>query len=83
MAITTTTYPSAAQQGMQGVQRALSSAQRNASAIASAEQMSSGSGSGLVQPLLNLKQDQIQLEASAKVIKAADEMIGSLLDVEA
>jgi hypothetical protein len=66
-------------QAMLGVQRGLQGAQENAAKIASAGQMG-GSPAGLVEPLVGLKLNELQVQASAEVIKAVDEMLGSLLD---
>jgi hypothetical protein len=65
---------------MTGIQRGLSSAQNNAARIASADQFNGDSPSGLAEPLIGLKQDSLQVQASTKVLKAVDEMIGSLFD---
>jgi hypothetical protein len=66
-------------QAMLGVQRGLQGAQENAAKIASAGQMG-GSSADLVEPLVNLKLNEQQIQASAEVIKRMDEMLGSLLD---
>ena len=70
-------------QAVLGIQRGLNSAQKHASQIASAEQFQSQSPAGLVEPLIGLKMDTFQVSASAKVLKAVDEMIGSLFDEKA
>jgi len=61
-----------------GIQRGLNNAQHHAARIASADQPSS-----LVEPLLGLQQDSLQVQASTQVLKAVDEMIGSLFDDKA
>jgi hypothetical protein len=66
-----------------GIQRGLRGAQENAAKIASADQFSGAEPTELVEPLVNLKANELQVQASAKVIKAVDEMIGSLLDEKA
>jgi hypothetical protein len=65
---------------MTGIQRGLSSAQNNAARTASADQFNGYSPSGLAEPLIGVKQDRLQVQASTKVLKAVDEMIGSLFD---
>jgi hypothetical protein len=65
---------------MTGIQRGLSSAQNNAAGIASADRFNGDSPSALAEPLIGLKQDRLQVQASTKVLKAVDEMIGSLFD---
>lgn len=67
-------------QAMLGIQRGLGSARKHAAEIASAGQLNSDSPVSLVEPLVGLKQDKLQVQASAEVLKAYDEMIGSLFD---
>ncbi len=66
--------------GLAGVQKGLQGARENAAQIASAEQMSSSSPTSVVEPLIGLKQAEMQVAVSAQVIKTADEMIGTLID---
>lgn len=68
---------------VQGIQRGLGSARAHAAEIASAGQFNSDSPSSLVEPLVGLKLDKLQVQASTQVLKAYDEMIGSLFDEEA
>jgi hypothetical protein len=70
-------------QAMLGMQRGLSSARDHAAEIASAGQLDSDSPSSLVEPLVGLKLDKLQVQASTQVLKAYDEMIGSLFDEKA
>ncbi len=75
---------SALSSGLQGIQRGLDSMQQNAGQIAKASRTDQ-TGS-LAKPLVNLVADRAQIEASVKVVQAADAMsktIGSLLDVKA
>lgn len=37
----------------------------------------------IVEPLVNLKQQELYFEASAKVVSAADDMLGTLLETKA
>ena len=67
-------------QAMLGIQRGLGSASRHAADIASAGRLDGDSPVNLVEPLVGLKQDKLQVQASAEVLKACDEMIGSLFD---
>ena len=69
-------------QAVLGVQRGLQGAQENAAKIASAGQMG-GNPADLVEPLVGLKLNELQVQASAQVIKRLDEMLGSLLDEKA
>jgi hypothetical protein len=63
-----------------GIQRGLGSARQHAAEIASADQFRDGSPDSLATPLVGLIQDRLQVSASAEVLKAADDMIGSLFD---
>ncbi len=68
-------------QAMLGVQRGVDGARENAGKIAQAGQ--TGDPAALVEPLVNLRFNEMQVQASAEVIKTVDEMLGSLLDEEA
>ncbi len=69
------------QQGAAGLQRSqaglLSASQRIASASLSTPTQD------LVEPLVDLKVEKLLFTASAKVVKTADDVIGTLLDVTA
>jgi hypothetical protein len=67
-------------QAMLGIQRGLGSARQHAAEIASAGQLDGDSPVNLVEPLAGLKLDKLQVQASTEVLKAYDEMIGSLFD---
>ncbi|VAW75369.1 hypothetical protein MNBD_GAMMA15-494 [hydrothermal vent metagenome] len=67
-------------QAITGIQRGLSSARDNAATIASADSFSNGSSDKLVEAMVGLKLDKLQVQASTEVLKAADEMIGTLFD---
>ncbi|MEN8761742.1 MAG: hypothetical protein ABF290_04855 [Thiogranum sp.] len=66
-----------------GIQRGLDNAQHNAARIANADQLGANNPSSLVEPLLGLQQDSLQVQASTQVLKAVDDMIGSLFDDKA
>jgi hypothetical protein len=68
---------------MLGIQRGTQSANRHASEIASAAQVGSDSPSSLVEPLVGLKLDRLQVQASTAVLKAYDSMLGALFDEKA
>ncbi len=72
---------SALSSGVMGIQKGLDGLNRDAAQIASAKQMKNESSADLAQPLTNLVLDKLQVAASAKVVKAADETLGTLLDV--
>jgi hypothetical protein len=66
-----------------GIQRGLNNAQHHAARIANTDQLNADNPSSLVEPLLGLQQDSLQVQASTQVLKAVDEMIGSLFDDKA
>ncbi len=68
---------------MTGIQRGLSSAKNHAADIASAKQFETDDPSSLAEPLIGLKQDRLQVQASAQIVRAVDDMIGSLFDEKA
>lgn len=70
----------ALQTGIAGINNGLDGLRRNATEIARA---TTGDGTDTPRALVDLRADQRQVEASLKVVKAADEMLGSLLDVQA
>jgi len=75
---------SAFNSGVQGIQSGLESMSQNANQVAKAN--SSKETMDLVKPMVNMVADRAQIEASVKVVQAADAMtktIGSLLDVTA
>ncbi len=74
---------SALNQAMLGIQRGLNSAGNHAAEIASAARFEEGNSASMAESLLGLTQDKLQVAASTRVLKAADEMIGSLLDDKA
>ena len=67
-----------------GIQRGLDGMRKDAAEIASADQLNnSGQETNLVDSLVSLKQNQIQVQASAKVVSAMDEVMGSIIDTRA
>lgn len=64
-----------------GIQRGMKGLDRNAADIASAKQMR-GEDSP-VEPLIDSKLNSLQVQASAKIVKAVDEAVGSLFDDKA
>ncbi len=57
--------------------------QNHAENIASASFSEGGNLPSLVESLAGLKEDQLQVMASTQVIQSQDDVIGTLLDVEA
>ena len=66
-----------------GIQRGLDGLKKDAAEIASARNLSSDKPTDVLSPLVHLIQDRTQVAISAKVIKAVDAALGSLLDVKA
>ena len=67
-----------------GIQRGLDGMRKDAAEIASADQLNnSGQETNLVDSLVSLKQNQIQVQASAKVVSAMDEVMGTIIDTRA
>lgn len=65
--------------GLAGIKRGLESAGRNAQEISNAL-TDVGSGD-VITPLTGLKLDSLQVQASASVVRIADEMQQSVLDI--
>jgi len=55
---------------------------KTATEIASADQLNqAGEGSSLEGSLIDLEQAKTQIQASAKVVSAIDEVVGTILDI--
>lgn len=67
--------------GVQGVQAGMQRANRAAGEIARAG--TSAEGGDLATPIVDLKLSELQVKASAAVIKTADEVVGTLIDIKA
>ena len=72
---------SAFSSGVMGIQKGLDGLNRDAAQIASAAQLKNEASADLTKPLTNLVLDKLQVAASAKVVKTADDTLGTLLDV--
>jgi len=72
-------------QGLIGMQKSQASMQQSAQQIAQAgtTQRATPQANDVVEPLINLKVQSQVFDSSAKVVKAGDETIGTLLDVKA
>jgi len=68
---------------LHGIQKGLIGMDKNAAKIASADAFNSQNPTDAAQPLVDMKSNQLQIEASAKVMKTVDETLGNLLDVVA
>jgi len=71
---------SAINSGINGVQQGYASLKQNAHEIANAN---GSNNQNIGQPMVGLIQDRNQVAASAEVIKASDETLGTLLDIMA
>ncbi len=69
--------------GLAGIHSGLEGFHRAASKIASQQAMPAVNPQQLVQSMVDLKVYQHQISASAQMVKTADQMIGSLLDIMA
>jgi hypothetical protein len=82
------TLPSALNSGMQGIQNGVAgiddAARRIARGGADGPQGSGGpAAGGVIEPMVDLQLYKRSVEASAQVVKPADETLGSLLDIMA
>ena len=69
---------------LQGIQRGLDGMRKNAAEIASADQLNqTGQNTAVESSLLELKQNQVQVQASTKVVSALDQVLGSIINTEA
>jgi len=66
-----------------GMQRRMQGAQSSAEKIASANQLQHKIPTAAIEALVDLKQNQVQVSASAKLFSVIDDMIGTLLDDKA
>lgn len=66
--------------GLAGIQRGMQGARSSAAEIASAGQSASTDAADLTAALVSLKQQEQQVAAASKVVKSADDMIGTLID---
>ena len=71
---------------LQGIQKGLDGVRQNAADIASQEQLSNAGKetvTDLASSIVGLKENTIQVQASAKVVSALDEVVGTLIDTRA
>ena len=72
------------QTGLQGIQNANQGVEKAAKEIVRSGTVDGPSGSNnVVEPIVDLKLYERSIEASAQVVKTADEILGSLLDTMA
>lgn len=70
---------SAFQSGVSGIQSGMQSLNKNAAKIASTNTIQSAGD--FTEPLVNMMNDKLQVQASSKVVKASSDMLGSILDI--
>lgn len=66
-----------------GIQRGMEGLQRSATEIASADRMDGALARGLAEPLVEQIRSAAQVEASVKVLRTENDLLGSLLNVKA
>jgi len=72
------------QTGLEGIQRGLQGIEKSASEIVKAGTTDGASGAAsFVEPIIELNLYERSIEASSKVVKVADEVLGTLLDTMA
>ncbi len=73
--------------GIQGVQEGLqgmeSSARKIARGGADGPQGSAAGAGGFIEPIIDLKLYERSVQASAQIVRTADETLGTLLDIDA
>ncbi len=65
--------------GLQGMIKGQENASRDASRVVNS--FSGSSTEDVAAPLVDLQRDSLQVEASAKVVKLGNDMVGSILDL--
>lgn len=73
---------SAFNSGLQGIQRGLSQTQKSANDIADATVRKDSTVGDVTRAVVDLRQAEQQVQASAQVIKTVDEIRGSLIDIK-
>ena len=66
--------------GIQGIQTGVRGMEQSAQEIVKAGSSDAGAGD-FIEPIMDLKLYENTVEASTKVVKTADEMMGTLLDI--
>lgn len=66
--------------GMQGIQTGMDQLRRDANEIARAGTDTADDPAKVADALVNLKQDQQQVQASAKVVNTVQDLLGQLID---
>ncbi len=66
--------------GILGIQRGLADAQRHALTLSSTNALSAPEPSGMAEAIIGLREAELQVKASAVIVKTSDTMLGTLLD---
>jgi len=66
-----------------GIMRGVNGLRQNAADVASADRLNNNATTDPASPLVDAIGNRQQVEASAKLVKAADEMLGTLIDIRA
>ena len=64
-----------------GIQKGLADMKGNAAKLAGAEAFKRDNPADLAQALVELQNNRLQIEASAKALKTTDDTVGSLIDI--
>lgn len=72
------------QQGVNGLQNSSRSMLESANALVSSGvvERTTGVATDIVEPMINIQKQQNLFDASAKVVKVADEALGALIDIK-
>jgi len=73
----------ALQSAVTGIMRGVNGLRNDAATVASANSLNNSDGTDLANPLVDAIGNRLQVEASAKVLKSVDAMLGSLIDIRA
>lgn len=74
-------FPNVSTSGIQGIHTGMENLKRDAHEIASSMAKGGEDVDGLAKSLVDLNIDKLQVAASVKVVQAADETLGTLLNV--
>jgi len=66
---------------LHGIQKGLTGMDKNAAKIASAGSFNSQNPADVAQPLVDMQNNRLQVELSAKVMETVDATIGGLIDI--
>ena len=67
-------------QALLGIQQGLNNAGRAVAKIASAEQFNNDNPTDLTKAMVELHESKLQVQASARAVRTADEMLGTIID---